>query len=331
MGVCTNTSTCVKEGEGIGLFREEEGHYNQTICTGNSSCEGELDWCREEVRKEEKCPGKLIRCPGIGSNKEGGNGTKFIPGQCIEPPKMRDGKENNCLDRSDEDPFQEAAIKGTNKETIIDFGRIKNCSAHGELGDGLVCSVQPQLHCVGMFWWCLDTEYSVECPVLGAGIRTFHPTLCANNNFWRQISCHKKKKGNGADDLIRCRASNSGQCVRSRFWGIEGDEHSCSEESDLYRPIKKPTETNPPTRDSAEADGSQHAQSEQMWKTQPKAEDNYNRKTKDEDYNDYKGEEWGAKYVKDSITGLWMIPVSEETCKASQGFVCKVSLYELVI
>lgn len=64
-----------------------------------------------------------------------------------------------------------------------------------------------------------------------------------------------------------------------------------------------------------------------MWKTQPEAEDNYNRKTKDEDYHDYKGEEWGAKYVKDSKTGLWMIPVSEETCKASQGFVCKVSLY----
>ena len=63
-----------------------------------------------------------------------------------------------------------------------------------------------------------------------------------------------------------------------------------------------------------------------MWKTQPEAEDNYNRKTKDEDYHDYKGEEWGAKYVKDSTTGLWMEAVSEETCKASEGFVCKVRL-----
>ena len=175
VGICTNTSTCVKEGEGIGLYREEEGHYNQTICTGNSSCEGELDWCREEARKKEKCPGNLIRCPGISSNKEGGNGTKFIPGQCIEPPKMRDGKENNCLDRSDEDPFQEAAIKGTNKETIIDFGRIKNCTAYGEFGDGLECGVQQQLHCVGVLLWCLDKEYSVECPVLGAGIHSPHP------------------------------------------------------------------------------------------------------------------------------------------------------------
>ena len=30
--------------------------------------------------------------------------------------------------------------------------------------------------------------------------------------------------------------------------------------------------------------------------------------------------------MKDSTTGLWMIPVNEETCKASEGFVCKVSL-----
>ena len=38
------------------------------------------------------------------------------------------------------------------------------------------------------------------------------------------------------------------------------------------------------------------------------------------------GIEEGEKYVNDSRTGLWMIPVTEETCKASEGFVCKVSL-----
>ena len=30
--------------------------------------------------------------------------------------------------------------------------------------------------------------------------------------------------------------------------------------------------------------------------------------------------------MKDLTTGLWMIPVNEETCKASEGFVCKVRL-----
>ena len=47
----------------------------------------------------------------------------------------------------------------------------------------------------------------------------------------------------------------------------------------------------------------------------------------DQQYNRYyKGAEEGAKYVKDHTTGLWMIPVSKESCKDSQGFVCKVSL-----
>ena len=30
--------------------------------------------------------------------------------------------------------------------------------------------------------------------------------------------------------------------------------------------------------------------------------------------------------MQDLTTGLWMIPVSKESCKASQGFVCKVRL-----
>merc|ERR1712130_294486 len=91
--ICKNTSICVKEGEGTTYFNPVTHFvtYKPTICTGNSSCEGELDWCREEERKEEKCPKEedkftigFIRCPGISKNKEGGNGTKSIPGQCIE-------------------------------------------------------------------------------------------------------------------------------------------------------------------------------------------------------------------------------------------------------
>ena len=45
----------------------------------------------------------------------------------------------------------------------------------------------------------------------------------------------------------------------------------------------------------------------------------YNRK--------YKGKEEGSKYVKDLTTGWWMVAVSEKTCKASKGFVCKVSIF----
>ena len=90
---CTNTSTCVKEGEG----KTRYGTYKQTVCTGDSSCEGELDWCREETRKNETCPAGFTRCLpslGRGSKKMGGNKTKSIPGQCIE---ASDSEKNNCL------------------------------------------------------------------------------------------------------------------------------------------------------------------------------------------------------------------------------------------
>ena len=207
--------------------------------------------------------------------------------------------------------------------------------------------------------------------------------------------------------MIRCQAGNSGQCVEKEYWGVEGGDDSCSDGSDLYRPIKKATETEESgrqatqadsnehgsddgeerinndesfgeeavgamgaadKRDSAETDGGQHSKPEQVWKTWPKPGWKYNR--------DYKGEEEGEKYVKERTTGLWMIPESdpfkvpsiteedfekgpevdyerkeefadfysidnyvkdettnrrvaaptEETCKANNGFVCKVRL-----
>ena len=53
-----------------------------------------------------------------------------------------------------------------------------------------------------------------------------------------------------------------------------------------------------------------------MWRTWSVREEYY--------IENYKGKGEGAKYVKDLTTGLWMVAVSEKTCKASQGFVCKV-------
>ena len=92
----------------------------------------------------------------------------------------------------------------------------------------------------------------------------------------------------------------------------------------MYRPVKqltpggKETDNQPLQADYNEhsSDG-EHSNNDNVWKTEAETEDSYNK--------DYKGKEKGAKYVKDSTTGLWMVPVSEETCKADQGFVCKVS------
>ena len=303
--------------------------YKPTICTGNASCEGELDWCREEERKEEKCSDGFTRCP----DKKEGNGTKSIPGQCFENSKMMDGKENNCLDRSDEDPFPEAS-NDTDKQTIIDFAKLKNCATeYGYLG--LECGTEQESNCILMFDWCWD-EWSSECPILGKGIRTNNPLLCGNITFWREQPCGKHRRGSWTgEDLIRCRGSKSGQCMSKGFlgnWGNEGSDRSCNDGSDLYRPItKKPTKTSlSPSqeeehtsgrdqtkdgaaekatmtinkRDSAEDHGGR--QSQQVWKRDPLEEERYN--------STYQGG-WrpkeGAMYRKDSSTGLWMIPESD--------------------
>ena len=121
VAACSNNTICVKEGEGTTEVIYDPT-YKPTICTGDASCDGELQWCQSEERKNETCPRGVghdfTRCPGL-------NGNKSMSGQCIFFNQMRDG-EAHCLDRSDEDPFQKA--NGTNKERLIDFSKLKNCT-----------------------------------------------------------------------------------------------------------------------------------------------------------------------------------------------------------
>ena len=334
---CVNASICVKEGDGTtNPIDFQTNPYRAIICTGNSSCEGELDWCREEGRKNETCPrgvpqANTIRCLRIGSKVEGGNGTKSIPGQCIAEFKTGDG-EYNCLDRSDEDPFRKAA----NKETIINLAKLKNCTL--EDGDpGLECGSQEKSICIETAAWC--NWIGQECPVLGAGIRIDNPSLCKNSTFWRTQMCGKLEE---KKHWIRCQGGNTGQCVHKAFdWGLEGGRTvtNCKDGSDLYRPISLPREAVESSRHPLQADYNEHgstsgapnnfageekpttaadkkdsahgSQSErlpsppppQVWKTLPESERNYDQF--------YKGTEKGAKYRKDSLTELWMIPVSD--------------------
>merc|ERR1719458_1718683 len=58
--------------------------------------------------------------------------------------------------------------------------------------------------------------------------------------------------------MIRCQAGNSGQCVRNNYWGIEGGWDSCSDGSDLYRPMRKATETEESGRQATQADSNEH-------------------------------------------------------------------------
>ena len=271
-----------------------------------------------------------------------GNGTKSIPGQCIRIETAGNGKAYNCLDRSDEDPFQEE------KEASLDLAKLKNCT------DGLDCG----RGCIMMSQWCQDSG-NQECPVLGAGIHTNNPILCANNTFWRKQIPDKT--------LFRCQAGYSGQSESIYFFGLAEDvqvngqvSQSCRDGSDLYRPIKQPKEEKESDRQAsqldynydfkehgsddeqngdgeyveeyienhqqyleedfdehvsdrnqsidkddntyseAEARGDQHSQ--QIWKIYPIGEARHSY---------FKEEKLGENYRQDSSTGLWMIPVSD--------------------
>ena len=205
-----------------------------------------------------------------------------------------------------------------------------------------------------MFWWC-DDRYSKDCPVLGLGIHTGgtnNLAICEEYKFWQDKPCYN-------DDWIRCRAGYSGKCAFNKYWGVEGakddgkDVITCKDGSDLYRPIVK-----------GEEPGSQQMWkawpvSEWRYNRDYKGKVEWANYTKDnksglwmipesdpfkvpsiteEDFE--KGprlfeDEWKRKeewadfyssdnYVKDETTKLMMAPTTEETCKANNGFVCKV-------
>ena len=321
---CLKTNTCVKEGEGNTWTRDDIA-FKPTICTGDSSCEGELDWCREEERKKEECPNGGVsnhvwnnyftRCLRISRNKEERNETKSIPGQCIEKAKWRDGKENNCLDRSDEDPFQEA-VNNTSEETVIPFARLTNCTSkfgNGSRGNvhGLECGGQESSGCRLMNSWCI-TKVGHKCPVLGGGIQTNNPILCANNNFWRQ-----QNTGGVYGWIyiyIRCQAGNSGQIVNRVFWGVDGLNNNggvdltCTDGSDKYRPLKQRRDAEGPGHQPSQTDHNNHGHDEvevnddqppqsQVWKTQPRPQ-LYAERDKE-------------KYREDPESGLWIIEESD--------------------
>ena len=191
-------------------------------------------------------------------------------------------------------------------------------------------------------------RHDEECPVLGKGILTNNPTVCQEYRFWQDKPCL-------GENLIRCKAGYSGQCVKKMYWGNEeakefGVGASCKDGSDLYRPIVKSEEPSKP----------------KVWKTEPVEEIELNWKGEEEraryekdpstglwvieesdpfkvpsvtEENFEKGLRWWTRkeewvnfyksdfYLKDETTKLMMAPVTEETCKANDAsFLCKVRL-----
>ena len=238
---CRAADSCIKEGEvnfdGIKDSTGEDKEYKPTICTGDSSCDGELTWCKQEERKNETCPNivglgkKFTRCLPIlrgGENNTTHDRVNGIPGQCYHKQKSKDGIIYHCLDRTDEDPFQREG-SGTN-EPKINLNELNKCTDKN--GDaGFHCGETGNWDdCVAFIYWCSGDFSPSECPALGANILTNNPRVCQNISIWRDKSC-------GDEYLIRCRASKSGECTTKGSWGVERNHYGCKDGSDLYRPI----------------------------------------------------------------------------------------------
>ena len=358
--VCANTSICVKE------WDETSAHiHSRSICSGNSNCEGELAWCKKEERKNEECPsnGPITRAmcsPTLGGSK-GGSETNRIPGQCIEERKAKDGRIYHCLDRTDENPFRGAADDTIRNQ--IDFAKIRNCTTDGN--PGLECGGKESSKCVAIEDWCEDYP-NIECPLLGPGIFTNNPAVCRYFTFWQgkpcgrsEIRCRAGNSGQcvdkqywgvlGAKNPILIPETYPGFATEKDIFG--NNETSCNDGSDLYRPILK-----------SEEPGRQPSQP-QMWKTYPTysargiPEDRYDESTdlwmvlqsdpfkvpsigernwksgpsfhkaplKKKWANFYSRDD----YVKDEATDRMVAAPTEQTCRANQGFVCKVRLDDL--
>ena len=136
-----------------------------------------------------------------------------------------------------------------------------------------------------------------ECPVLGKDISTNSAPVCQEYKFWQDKPCVSDHH------FIRCKSGHSGECVWKPDWGVEGAKNilgrggggGCKDGSDLYRPIiVKAEETGgqPSQPDNNEQSGDAKAKAKepstpQVWKTRP-------------------------------------VAVTEDTCEANDGFVCKV-------
>ena len=194
------SETCVKEAE---------------LCQVGGRCEEEREWCSSGQRRNETCPGGSTmtynRCSGA------------LYGQCIRNIDFGDGRVMQCSDRSDEDPFKEAAPP-------IDTSLLYKCN--DTFGTpGLKCGEEEE--CISLWNWC--SVFTTPCPALGPNRTINDDQLCGNFSFWTDLEC--------PGGHTRCSGWNSGECV----WGVhacDGSDQSlpsqvcCIDGSNYYPPVE---------------------------------------------------------------------------------------------
>ena len=216
-----------------------------------------------------------------------------------------------------------------------------------------------------MGFWC-DDSFSTECPVLGSGIRTNDPEICKDYKFWQDKPCSREnyircRAGNsgqcvekkywgveGAKDWkgrdVSCK--DGSDLYRPIVKGEEPGRQPSQQQVWKTRPVTE-SEYNEDYKGKEEWANYTKENTTGLWiipesdpfkvpsitkedfEKGPRAGEN--KKEEDGVWRNERKEEWvdfyiNETYVKDKTTNLMMAPTSEETCKANNGFVCKVRL-----
>ena len=129
-----------------GCMREVE------VCRGGGRCEEERRWCQSEQRRNKSCPNFAFGYLSFSCCKGA------IPGQCIQEGNLSDRSTTRCSDRSDAEPYYDAA-------SPINTSLLHACY----LGDG--AELPGLMHhdvweeCIPVPLWCAGPPHS--CPALG--------------------------------------------------------------------------------------------------------------------------------------------------------------------
>ena len=138
VAACKDTSICVKETTWSVEKLVNGGKFEMRVCNGQFRCEdkGDLDWCKSEERRSERCPlltgNSLDDCGQKKCNSDSRRCSGLFPGQCFDHNKRTIQKSFfNCLDRSDLNPFViEDHKQVVDSGKILDFDKIESCERY---------------------------------------------------------------------------------------------------------------------------------------------------------------------------------------------------------
>ena len=143
VAACKDTKRCIKETTwSVGNLGKSEG-FEMSVCSGQFRCKdkGDLDWCKSEERRSEKCPilntlFEYVDCSQEECVSYSQRCSGSLPGQCVYQIESSIQKFSfvniffSCLDRSDLSFTPKRKKIARKLEKVLDFDKIETCERH---------------------------------------------------------------------------------------------------------------------------------------------------------------------------------------------------------